>query len=563
MFHLLLSFLRRLYMTRRLRLPIGLFLSTILLLAQFPLIAQAGSRTRCNTAHPDFPVIISAMQAKSIQDAVNQDWKTGLTTKKEIGRWIFWNNQTGAFSVSPAKVGDLTTGDQDVDMGASPEDAPPLYLVGMYHTHPPNPKFPDLGPSISDKAKANLQRIPSLVIDSNPDTFDPNDYEPSLVGPAQACGDEDPDPNAVKKLPASLLNPPKSATNGTENGQPDEPKGQPEEPKEPSKPPGGNDGKGIGSSFGDPHIVTLDGFSYSFQTVGEFLLAQSKDGQFIVQTRQTAVPQRDLSLNKAVAVKIGSDRIVYYAPQSGTADVLKVNGIVQNLKDETIKLPSGALLQKKGSEYTIGSGREEQVSLRPIRVADLEFVNVTVSIPKGRQGEMMGLLGDFDGDQNNDLRGRSGKVFPQRSSYGSVKSAIANLLPIPVQLDTIETAFFEQLNRDFGNSWRLSQEEALFDYEMGQSTVSFTDQRFPRKYHSIASLLPAQIRQAESVCRDAGITSVMLQGCIMDVGLTGQSGFANSMVNALTQAVLNRAADRVLDEVRSRIKIPIPFRFPF
>jgi hypothetical protein len=50
-----------------------------------------------------------------------------------------------------------------------------------------------------------------------------------------------------------------------------------------------------GRSYGDPHLSSFDGATYSFQTVGEFVLAKS-DGDFEIQTRQQAVSE-DFSLN--------------------------------------------------------------------------------------------------------------------------------------------------------------------------------------------------------------------------------------------------------------------------
>ena len=41
-------------------------------------------------------------------------------------------------------------------------------------------------------------------------------------------------------------------------------------------------------SYGDPHLVSFDGASFSFQTVGEFVMAKSASGHMEVQARQRA-----------------------------------------------------------------------------------------------------------------------------------------------------------------------------------------------------------------------------------------------------------------------------------
>lgn len=554
----------------RLQFSLLLFFTTALLLVNLSTVAQAGLRTRCNEAHPEFPGIVSIAMSKVVQDAMDLDWKAGLKDQTERGRWIFWNKQTGEFSVSDVKVGDATTGDKEVDIGTAPPDTGNMFTVGMYHTHPPNPKYSDVGPSKPDKFKANGLRIPSLVRDIDPTTPDPNDYQNYLVGPSQACEPEDPETaDRSVKLPQEIFksaNPGASntagnSTNGNTNSNNSD-AGNNNSANNPSN-PASSGSKGTGSSYGDPHIITLDGFRYSFQTVGEFLLEQSSDSKFIVQTRQEKVPKQELSLNTAVAAKIGGDRIGYYAPTGGKSEaVLRVNGEVVTLKDETVKLPDGGFLQKQGTEYTIESSRGEQVIIRPIKVAGLQFVNVTVTVPRDYQGQMAGLLGDFDNNVNNDLKTRSGKLIPSQSSYSTVRRALTNFLPTPIPLDEVEKSYFDKLYRDFGDSWRIKQENSLFDYESGQSTATFTDRNFPKRYHHLASLMPNQIRQAENVCRQAGVNDFMLEGCILDVGFTGETGFANNMVNVLTHNVVDHAVNRALDEVRSRVNIPIPVKIP-
>ncbi|KAB1991132.1 VWD domain-containing protein, partial [Haemophilus parainfluenzae] len=74
----------------------------------------------------------------------------------------------------------------------------------------------------------------------------------------------------------------------------------------------GSGDRARGTSYGDPHIITYDGYRYCFQTAGEFLLSQSADGRFVVQARQKPVPGRQITLNSAVAMRIGRHRVGIY-----------------------------------------------------------------------------------------------------------------------------------------------------------------------------------------------------------------------------------------------------------
>lgn len=73
---------------------------------------------------------------------------------------------------------------------------------------------------------------------------------------------------------------------------------------------------------GDPHIKTVDGVNYDFQSAGEFVLL--RDENLEIQARQTAVetdsplgpnPHTGLSscvsVNSAVAIRVGPHRITY------------------------------------------------------------------------------------------------------------------------------------------------------------------------------------------------------------------------------------------------------------
>jgi FtsP/CotA-like multicopper oxidase with cupredoxin domain len=83
-----------------------------------------------------------------------------------------------------------------------------------------------------------------------------------------------------------------------------------------------------GADNGDPHVHTVDGKRYDFQAVGEFTLLRDRDGME-VQARhwpvQTATPITDsysgltscVSVNTAVAARVGSHRIAYQPGREG------------------------------------------------------------------------------------------------------------------------------------------------------------------------------------------------------------------------------------------------------
>jgi hypothetical protein len=314
-----------------------------------------------------------------------------------------------------------------------------------------------------------------------------------------------------------------------------------------------------GKSYGDPHLITFDGYHYGFQAVGEFTLVKANDEDFEVQVRQGAVPGQQVSLNTGVAMKIGNQRVAFYAkdfPDSDSSTPVRIDGQPVTVNG-TLSLSGGSINGSNGN-YVVQWNSGEQVSINSISIAGMQFMNVSPTVPD-ESGRYVGLLGNLNGDPNDDLQTRGGQVIMTKnnSTYGVLKNALSNVLPIPVPLSKIETVFFDQVYKDFGNSWRITQAESLFDYASGQSTETFTKRGFPSAYASLASFLPPQLQQAEAMCRQAGLGDDMMDGCIFDVANTGQAGFAQAAANI----VVGKVKQRVEQEIRNRIPVPLPFSF--
>jgi hypothetical protein len=312
-----------------------------------------------------------------------------------------------------------------------------------------------------------------------------------------------------------------------------------------------------GKSYGDPHIITFDGYRYSFQMVGEFTLVKAKDNSFEIQVRQGAVPGSQLSLNTGAAMKVGNTRVAFYSkdfPDTNKNTQLRVDG-KPTVVEGSLSLPGGGVITRSGGDYVVIWPTGEQVTIHNITVAGSTFMNVIPAVPD-QSDRYIGLLGNLNSDPNDDLRTRSGKIVPTKnnSTYGQLSTALNNLLPVPVALSKVETLFFDQLYKEFGDSWRINQSESLFDYASGQSTDTFTKRGFPNNYISLSSFLPPQLRKAEEICQRAGVSGDLLDGCIFDVANTGEAGFAQAAADAVTGIV----KDKVQQEIRNRIPVNIP-----
>ncbi|MEL6816110.1 MAG: VWD domain-containing protein [Cyanobacteria bacterium J06598_3] len=318
-----------------------------------------------------------------------------------------------------------------------------------------------------------------------------------------------------------------------------------------------------GRSYGDPHMNTFDGFHYGFQTVGEFILAKSSDRTFEVQTRQAQVPNRtNLSLNTAVAMRVCDHRVAFYVQDApdGSVDALWVDGQAITFNDDNaFALPNGGEIQRQSdTRYTVLWPTGDQVALKLITVSGARFVNILPSVTRDRRGQMVGLLGNFNGNESDDLISRDGTAMPTRSTYSVASNALNRALPAGIPVQELSTAYLEQLNRQFGDSWRISQAESLFDYAPGVTTASFTNRSFPDTFLTLDGVSDEDLAMAVTECEAAGVAEEMMDGCVFDIAATGNTGFANAALNAVANVVVDRATDRLIDELNDISPIPIP-----
>ncbi len=254
----------------------------------------------------------------------------------------------------------------------------------------------------------------------------------------------------------------------------------------------------LGALLGDVHVKTFDRLAYSNQAAGEFLLFES--GMTAIQMRTEPVEGHDsVSTATAVAVRIGELAVSLHAGGETWID----GELAQLTRGEAIAVGDAALLWWKGGWVVVWPD-DTRLEIQD-RGSDLAAFVSPSAIP------VVGMLGDGDGDPANDLVSRSGDLFqvPPRPSGG------------------YDDAFYDSFYSTYVDSWRITQEESLFHYGPGESTASFTIEGFPARYARVSDLDPQTLVDAEQVCRSGGITREdVLEDCMLDVGLTGDRGFA-------------------------------------
>lgn len=269
-----------------------------------------------------------------------------------------------------------------------------------------------------------------------------------------------------------------------------------------------------GRSYGDPHIKTFDGDSYSFQTVGEYVMSRSPNGMFEVQARQK--PSGDkISLNTAVAMNVYGDRVGVYAddiPDNQFGTPLRVNGLPVYLQNEVYFLPHGGTIENDGKVYVITWPTGEKVRTEFSSWSNSKFMHVSVYV-YSCEGNYFGLLGNANGRSSDDF------------NVDNNRSELANSTlfdPFGRRVFNNQTAAVEKqqlayIAKVYGRQFLVSDQTSLFDYEFGKSSWSFYDPSFPREHLTLNDIAQNDRDRARRTCEERGILAEDMAGCVMDL----------------------------------------------
>jgi hypothetical protein len=263
---------------------------------------------------------------------------------------------------------------------------------------------------------------------------------------------------------------------------------------------GGGGTSGDGSTTGEPHLQSLDGLRFDFQTIGDFLLVRSAQGDFELQVRQ--LPYRNLthvSLNGAIVVRDGFDRIEWAL---GRTEPL-LNGKPRAIGDgEVVRLRSHAVLRRGDTGYVLITAAGDRVSV----AMNGPYIDARIVVAPRRKGTMSGLLGNFDGNEENDVMTAGGRAVAPPAH-----NEIAD--------------YTHPLYSTFGASWRVPPARSLFSTPFSSTAdPNVFPARMPRPTE-------AAMTAASDKCAARGIVDAIARAnCAFDVAVTGDEAFIPAAV---------------------------------
>ena len=297
-----------------------------------------------------------------------------------------------------------------------------------------------------------------------------------------------------------------------------------------------------GWTVGDPHLSTLDGVGYDFQAVGEYVLLRGPADSFEVQAR--FLPEgENVSITSAIATRLGDVNLMIDATDNSP---VSVNGAVTEIANFSSLVVGDDRIYREDDTYTIvyagADGLINDGDSRVIVHVREDRVDTDIRLNTELLGSLEGLLGDGDGNPENDIALADGTILGQ---------------PLNV----------EELYGQFRDDWRVSDEaSSLFTYDTGESLAGFYDPAHPGQIITLADLDPAVRATAEQTALNAGLSvgTANFDNAVLDFALTGDASFISSSLDvstlseanfAETFSVVNATAsdDRVVIETADRI----------
>lgn len=252
-----------------------------------------------------------------------------------------------------------------------------------------------------------------------------------------------------------------------------------------------------GYNDGDPHIRTVNGLYYDFQTGGEFVALRSQGME--IQTRQRPVASLPwVSVNTAVATRVGSHRVTW---QPGTGFMPDPAGLQLRVDGVVTPIPAGGI--------DLGPGA---------RVSALGSNGISIDFP---DGTTMTATANWWGNQN---------VW-----YMNVRAY--HTMATEGIMGVLEQG--EWTKADFSDKWRVSAKTSLFDYDRDLTPDKFVSAPFPQE--KIPPMDQKNVDLAKDVC--ARIKDEKLyRDCLFDIGTTGDPVFVEgAATQAATQAAMKSA----------------------
>ncbi|XP_019627938.1 PREDICTED: mucin-like protein isoform X2 [Branchiostoma belcheri] len=281
---------------------------------------------------------------------------------------------------------------------------------------------------------------------------------------------------------------------------------------------------------GDPHITTLDGFSYSFNGYDEYLMGTNTSDAPRVFQMQGRTKLADVEPGKVplatvfsgIAVKQPTNDVQIYLNGTGTSVDIYVDstaythagiddGSTDSFSDGRFQLVKDSSTSAvTGVKVIFTSGISVEVK------AGLGMLTYAVSMTPDMKSKLKGLLGNFNGNNQDEF------FWPNGTAV-----SFTNATNPP------EDELFA-----WGQSWalRTTGDSTLFTvYPDGENAATYGNSSFTPLFFNLDTMFPNETDKARAISVCGGADK---KECLFDIALTG-----NEEVGAAAAAALDAVAN--------------------
>lgn len=267
-----------------------------------------------------------------------------------------------------------------------------------------------------------------------------------------------------------------------------------------------------GTTSGDPHLVTLDGVAYDFHAAGEFVLLRSTDdSDFEIQSRMSPVDgAENLTVNAAIALRFGGSNVML---DSTDESVFSVDGVATEIAnfgsltigdDVVFRSNNVYIFAFSGEDGTVSDGDSHiTVTVEDDRVDFAAYLNDSLL------GSLEGLLGNGDGDTENDIAYADGTIVERPLAY-------------------------EDLYGAYRDDWRVNDvSNSLFTYDADESLEGFYLSDYPAEIASLDDYSAEEVEAATVTLVEFGLTegTVAFNNALIDYLATGDESYIDAAAN--------------------------------
>ncbi|XP_038044294.1 sushi domain-containing protein 2-like [Patiria miniata] len=263
---------------------------------------------------------------------------------------------------------------------------------------------------------------------------------------------------------------------------------------------------------GDPHLTSLDGYKFTFNGAGEFLMASSAVHNLTFQARMERYRNTNASVYTAFVLQVNDSSKVQVQMSNMNETLMLVDSEPLRLDSIPVKVH-----HLRGVRIRFNSDMTKISIAFSAGIAATVYMNTEVmsfiaQLDTHFQGQVQGLLGNLNGNPDDDLQFPNGTILEPGSPLKEL--------------------------HEFGLKWLVAPEESIFTYI---SPFDYSTYHFPK--FSPTFEVP-DLNQVSQEIMDLCGDSI---DCVFDAVITGSLSFANeTLVVTVTIAEVKKGLVKIV-----------------